>query len=207
MNTWKAAVIFTAGMGCGILATRSYFARKYKEIADEEIKAMETVMQKRTEKQEEEPKNNDESAAPEVYSSSLDGWKGRKEELVNYNKQTESYISSVPTTTSAIQSRLDELEKKMAEQEHPSEDNADEQYEITSMDWLDDGMYDKVILTYFVGDDTVVNEAGMIDDVDMSIGMEQFEIFKSREDYEMYIRNPNLGIDYNIVKDPGCYHE
>ena len=65
--------------------------------------------------------------------------------------------------------------EKLAEAEHPEEEHG-EQYEITSMDWLDDPFYDKVELTYYVGDDTMANEAGQIDDVDMSIGMEMFEI-------------------------------
>ena len=200
MNTnVKIMAAFAAGIGCGVLATYSFFKNKYSRIADEEISAMESVLHEKKKKDE---KNDDNWMNPVINIEK------RSNELTNYNKITENYISSVPPKENHIEERIEHMHEemtKLAESEHPKEEIG-EQYEITSMDWLDDPFYDKVILTYFVGDDTVSNEAGQIDDVGMSIGMEQFELFRDSEDNERYIRNPSLGIDYNIVKDMGCYH-
>lgn len=197
------AAAFAVGIGCGVLATYSFFRSKYEKLHNEEVAAIEEVMRKKREKEKAE-----EEKAYEETGSTIVEIKKRTDDLTNYSNVTASYISSVPPTDSEMENRIGNMHDKMeelAESEAPKEEPG-EQYEITSMDWLDDPFYDKVELTYYVGDDTVANEAGQIDDVGMSIGMEIFEVFKEREDPEMYVRNPSLGIDYNIVKDMGCYH-
>lgn len=194
---------FAAGIGCGVLATYSYFRTKYEKIHNEEVAAIDAVMRREREKEKDIQEKNLEKTGSTIVDMAR-----RSTELTNYNKMTENYISSVPPADNEIENRIANMHDKMeklAEAEHPEEEHG-EQYEITSMDWLDDPFYDKVELTYYVGDDTMANEAGQIDDVDMSIGMEMFEIMKDKEEPEMYIRNPSLGIDYNVVKDMGCYH-
>lgn len=194
---------FAAGIGCGVLATYSYFRTKYEKLYNEEVAAIDAIMRKEREKDKDISEKTFEQTG-----STIVNMEKRSNELTNYNQMTENYISSVPPAENEIENRISNMHDKMeklAEGEHPVEESG-EQYEITSMDWLDDPFYDKVELTYYVGDDTVANEAGQIDDVGMSIGMEMFEILKDRDDPEMYIRNPSLGIDYNVVKDMGCYH-
>lgn len=194
---------FAAGIGCGVAATYVYFRDKYRKIADEEIAAVNKLMREIREK--------DNDISEETFKqtgSSIINMEKHYNDVTNYNKMTENYISSVPPADNEMEKRISAMHDKMeklAEEEYPKEEIG-EQYEITSMDWLDDPLYEKAELTYFIGDDTVINEAGQIDDVGMSIGMEMFDIFKDRDDPEMYIRNPSLGIDYNIVKDMGCYH-
>ena len=195
----KLAAVFTAGIGCGVLTTYSYFKNKYMKLVDEELDAVCKIMDEQKEK---------EKKVVEKEGTSIVEMQKRSNELVNYSNITDNYISSVPPNENAIEERLEHMHQKMedlAEQQHPEEGEG-EQYEITSMDWLDDAFFDKIVLTYYVGDDTVANETGLIDDVGMSIGMEEFERFKDSDDVERYIRNPALGIDYNIVKDMGCYH-
>lgn len=195
----KIIAAFAAGIGCGMITSYTFFKNKYKKIADEEIAAYESLMK------ESKPK---ESETQDNWKNPVINLEKRTNELTNYNKITDNYISSVPPVENMIEERLEHMHQKMnelAEKEHPEEETG-EQYEITSMDWLDDAFYDKVILTYYTGDDVLANEAGLIDDVDMSIGMELFDIFKNRDETEMYVRNPALGIDYNVVKEMGCYH-
>lgn len=199
----KVVVAFAAGIGCGVLATYSFFQDKYRKIADEEIDAMKHIFKTEREKEQKKEETSNESWVNPVINMEK-----RSNELTNYNKITENYISSVPPGDNAIEERIEHMHQKMeelAKGEFPKEEPG-EQYEITYMDWLDDAMYDKVVLTYYVGDDTVANEVGQIDDIGMSIGMELFEAFKENESMETFIRNPALGIDYNVIKDMGCYH-
>ncbi len=194
---------FAAGIGCGVLATYSYFHTKYEKLYNEEMAALDAVMRERKEKDKDISEKTFEQTG-----STIVNMEKRSNELTNYNKMTESYISSVPPADNEIENRIADMHDKMeklAEAEHPVEESG-EQYEITSMDWLDDPFYDKVELIYYVGDDTMANEAGQIDDVGMSIGMEMFEYIKNSDKFDVYIRNPSLGIDYNVVKDMGCYH-
>ena len=199
----KMLAVFTAGIGCGVSATYIYFRDKYKRRMDEELRAMDKIMRELREK-----KDTEEEKAFEQTGSSIVEMEKRSNELTNYCKATESYISSVPPSDDEMEKRIGKMHDKMedlAEKEYPKEEPG-EQYEITSMDWLDDPFYDKVELTYYVGDDTLANEVGQIDDVEMSIGIEMLELVKNSDDPEKYIRNPSNGIDYNVVKDMGCYH-
>ena len=197
------AAAFAVGIGCGVAATYSYFRSKYEKQYNEEVAALDEVLRKKREKDKAE-----EEKAYEETGSTIVEMKKRTDDLTNYNKATSNYISSAPPSDKEIEERIGNMHDKMeelAEAEHPKEEPG-EQYEITSMDWLDDPFYDKVELTYYVGDDTLVNEAGQIDDVGMSIGMDMFERVKNSDQFDLYIRNPSLGIDYNVVKDMGCYH-
>ena len=199
----KLMAAFAAGIGCGIGTTYSYFRAKYKKKLYEELEAMDRIMAEYREKN----KKTEEKAFKQTGSSIVEMEK-RSNELTNYCKETKTYISSVPPSDNEIEKRIGNMHDKMenlAENEYPKEEPG-EQYEITSMDWLDDPFYDKVELTYYVGDDTLTNEVGQIDDVEMSIGIEMLELFKESDDPEKYIRNPSNGIDYNVVKDMGCYH-
>ena len=199
----KYLAVFTAGIGCGVAATYIHFRDMYKKRTEEELRAMDKVMKELREK-----KTTEEEKAFEQTGNSIVEMEKRSNELTNYCKATESYISSVPPGDNEIEGRIEKLRDKIekeAEKEYPKEEPG-AQYEITSMDWLDDPFYDKVELIYYVGDDTVANEVGQVDDIDMSIGMEMLELFKNSDDVEKYIRNPSNGIDYNIVKDMGCYH-
>lgn len=199
----KIGAAFAAGLGCGVAATYLYFRDMYKKKIDDELRSMEKILREMREKN-----TSEEEKAFEQTGNSIVEMEKRSNELTNYCKATKAYISSVPPADNEMEERIGKLHDRMekaAEGEYPKEEPG-EQYEITSMDWLDDPFYDKVILTYYVGDDTVANEAGQIDDIDMSIGMEMFELFKDSDDMEKYIRNPSNGIDYNIVKEMGCYH-
>lgn len=199
----KTIAAFAAGIGCGIAATYTYFRTKYKKRTEEELEAMDKIMRDLREK-----KKDISEETFEKTGNSIVEMEKHKTELTNYNKVTENYISSVPPGENEIEKRIGRMHDKMeklAEGENPKEEPS-EQYEITSIDWLDDPFYDKVELTYYVGDDTMANEVGEIDDIDMSIGMEMFELVKNGDEPEMYIRNPSNGIDYNVVKDMGCYH-
>lgn len=197
------AAAFAVGIGCGVVATYSYFRSKYEKLHNEEMAALDAVMRKKREQEKAE-----EEKAYEETGSTIVEMEKKSNELTDYTKHTESYISSAPPSEKEMEERIGKMHDKMeelAEAESPKEEPG-EQYEITSMDWLDDPFYDKVELTYYVGDDTLANEVGQIDDVDMSIGMEMFERLKNSSEAEIYIRNPSSGIDYNVVKDMGCYH-
>lgn len=181
MNGLKILAAFAAGLGCGILATRSYFDKKYKDIADEEIESMKEVIDRKK------------------------GIERESEEMVKqYHREVEGYVSSVPPTD--IREMVEKAVEKTAS---PTEDDAP--VEISSDEWLSDGYYDKFSMTYYEGDDVLImddggDEDGPFADIDDTIGIDIFEAFRSGKESEIFVRNPNTGIDYDVVKDPRSYN-
>ena len=179
MNGIKILVAFATGIGCGIAATRTYFAKKYKDIADEEIESMRKELRRTLEYREDKKEYVDKVS---YYQSSDDG-------------------STVPPRTDYIRRKT---EADIAAAQAPSEQ--DEPYAIDSMDYLNDGIYDKVGLTFYEGDAVLLDEAGNEVTVDETIGGNLYDIFREGNDLEMFVRNPDNGIDYDVVRDPGYYH-
>ena len=70
--------------------------------------------------------------------------------------------------------------------------------------------YDTLQLTYFMGDRKLVDEDAddVIDEVDLHIGEENLKIFDEfPEATSLYIRNDELKMDFEILKDDFCYEE
>ena len=70
--------------------------------------------------------------------------------------------------------------------------------------------YSHVTLTYYEGDGSVVEEdEALVDDVDTLIGPDALEMFgrRSGDRNTVFIRNPRLNIDYEVVRENGSYGE
>lgn len=179
MEALKILAAFAAGIGCGILATRTYFSKHYKDMADSEIESVIENYKERDKKRIEKAKKKEE------------------EDKTMYNNVTKSYISSAPPTINA-------------KEEHPEDDEPEEPYQITSMDFFDDAEYDKESVTYYV-DECLVgpNDEGGEDllVIDTTIGTDAIELLKNGFDdgSALYIRNPKLGVDYEVSKSYASY--
>lgn len=183
MEAIKILAAFAAGLGCGVLATRSYFKTRYESFANEEI---ESVIENFKKKIDEDVKKMEENREKE------------------YSKVVDSYISPVPPS---------KIVKD--EEEHPEDDIPDEPYQITSMEYMDDGDYDKKVATYYVDDEALVvdtddvSEDGELADVGRTIGKDNIEILLAGFDdgSALYVRNPSLGVDYEVSKSYASYSE
>ena len=194
MELLRIMAVFTAGVGCGVLATRSYFKTRYETFANEEIESVKDIYSKKLE----EADNKMEES-------------NKKEAQKEYNEAVEPYISSVPPSDL---SHRDEYEKKMSEAESPQDDILDYPYQITSMEYMDDGGVDKKVATYFVDDEVLivdgeVSDDGEIADIDQTVGQDNIEILLTGFDdgSALYVRNPMNGVDYEVTKSYASYSE
>ena len=190
MKALAIIAAFAAGGACGVLATKLYFQDKYRHMADSEIESVIDIYRKKTE--ELEKKYQDKESL--------------KEEKRSYDKQVENYISSAPLD--AVIDR--EAAEKTA---HPEDDEPEEQYQITSMDFFDDSEYDKVNLTYYINDEALVGpsdkSAEDILDIGSTIGQDAIDLISNGFDdgSALYIRNPKLGTDYEVTKSYISYKD
>lgn len=188
MNLIHISVAFATGIGCGILATRSYFDKKYQAIADEEIESMRDVLDRKREERENE--------------------KATEAMVHDYHRQVDNYVSSVPPATNDI---VKKVEKESQKNVGPTEE--DGPFEIDTEAWLNDGFFDKLGMTYFAGDgvlvldDIATDSTGPFAEVEDTIGIDIFEDFINSEELEIFVRNPDTGIDYDVVKDFRSYND
>lgn len=89
------------------------------------------------------------------------------------------------------------------------ERQSDEPY-IIHVDEFMSSTYDQVTLTYFVADDTLVDEREhMVDDIDGLVGQNHLGMFGrgSKDDNIVYIRNEVIMTDFEVIQSESSYAE
>jgi arginine deiminase len=67
----------------------------------------------------------------------------------------------------------------------------------------------KKIISYFEDDGVCMDNdtKEVLDNVAKDIGIDNLELINTEGNDEIYIRNEQLGIDYNVVSEPGSYED
>ena len=68
--------------------------------------------------------------------------------------------------------------------------------------------HEKDTLTYYAGDDTLADSMDeIVDDSDYKIGENGLDFFgwRSYDENVVYVRNENIGVDFEVLHDPGRY--
>ena len=81
-------------------------------------------------------------------------------------------------------------------------------YLISEEDYIEDTMNVKKIISFFEEDEVYMDNdtKEVLDNVGKDIGMDNVEQL-NMDGNEIYVRNEQLGIDYNIVSEPGSYED
>lgn len=200
MDILKYALCVAAGIGIGVLGTKTYFDTKYAKRADEEIDAAIDDMQNRLQKYIDEP--CEEEPVEEVvrndhgeYLASVLYSEKSEQPPVNYNKMSDEVID--------ISDKL----KTIKETAHPEDDEPCEAYAIDSDDYISDGGYSKQALTWYEVDEVLADIADDIVDVNSTIGEDNLKDFIWSGMEEMYFRNPKTSIDYEVSRSEESYKE
>ena len=82
-------------------------------------------------------------------------------------------------------------------------------YLISMDDYNTDTKYIKKIVSLFEDDEVCMDNdtKEVMDNVAKDIGIDNLEYIAQNGDSEIYVRNDQLGIDYNIVSEPGSYED
>lgn len=177
-----------AGIGIGVLCTKSYFEKRESERADSEIESMKKTMRRIEDKNDE----NSDILEPKIVVSNMI----QKDDAVNSLQQYHTFSTA----------------KNVAEGEHPREEDVIKPYFI-DIDDFDRPMlgYAKKELQYYMDDGTLVDEGENVDDdgqvisiVD-TVGAANLESFENSLESCCYIRNEQLKEDYEISKVFGSY--
>lgn len=197
MKNSVCAIIFTVvGAGIGVLATAKYFDKKYKAIADEEIKSVREefgkTIKNRTEKDASEKDiSKDEEKKPTTRdTTSIDNYKNVVEAF-NYSGVTEKEQKEM----------VDKLKEKYNDPSTVAPVEPD--IRVISPDELGlNPEYEIISLTYYVGDDTLADDVDdAINDIDATVGEQALRSFGEYEDDAVHVVNDTLKCYYEILKD------
>ena len=186
-NTLNKIMIFSAGVAIGSVVTWKLVKTKYEQLAQKEIESVREAFEanetKEVAKEEvvedlEEPDESEKDAELKQYKATLMG---------------AGYLAE-----------HDELLNK-----EEVYDNMDRPYVISPDDYGDpDVGYDTESLDYFEGDGVLTDSFGeVIENVDELVGADFANHFGDYEKDSVFIRNDEMEVDYEILRDYRSYSE
>lgn len=202
MNSIERVGIFVAGAVVGVLASKAYF----KKQADDEIRQMrDYVNKKEAQLKEKEKEHSDWQEFDDEDTSSPDNFAS----LAKDEEAKAAYFKYATTTpiNDIKKEDFDEMKERLEKGEHPEEEH-DEPY-ILSVEEFEDGRpgYDSIGLSYYDGDDSLVDDSEELVDVDETVGADNLKAFADSDEDSMYIRNDKLGVDYEIIRVDGNFYD
>ena len=183
MKFLKGAAIFLLGCGSGAAVSYIYFNKKYEEkkLELEEIK---------------EHYNN------KIYSE-IDS---KESEAII---KQEGYISYDNLTAVDVRTVIKEVSEEAMIEDRPRDDYPQEPIVINESDYSETELsFEKADLDYYLDDGALVDETDALIEIEDAIGYDILEAFINNENEDIiYVRNANLGTDYQIKKVSGSYSE
>ena len=188
----RDTVIFVAGAVIGGVAAYIYAKRKYEKICDEEIESMREFYQEPYERPEKEEKNESISHKYRL-TDEINRAKA------NYSQLTKDYHEAPSQEEQETMELMSNPYPFMAD--HHPEEPAINPYVILGEQFVNEKRnFDKITLMYYAGNGVLVDQTETVQqDIDELIGRESLNHFGESEDNTLYVRNENLGNDYEVI--------
>lgn len=202
-NLGKGLLVFIIGVGFGIIGTRRYMGPQMRDLEDELEEYYQANKKSPNKNGDDNGEKicNDESVATNEVGH--DGYivqdQSNRVPVLNtdkYKKLAKQYGNYEQTESD--KERMEHLDKVGI-----GHDRDEYPGVITMEEFLEDSIYDKLTIYYYEDDDTLADEEGAcIADVASIIGDDALNSFgEGSEDPEVvYVRNPMLGIDYEVIR-------
>lgn len=187
------AGIFAAGLGIGFFAGKKFYQEKYRKMADEDIASVNEMTTRRINDMKKAIMDLDADEEENVEISTTEDIEYISDEELKTNERIVMQYNKAVKKEGEVESIRQKPTKAMI-------------YVISEEEYMEEGDYDKVSLEYFEGDKTLVDDRDIpVDDPDAIIGKGTLDDFVISDDAEMYVRNDNISIDYELTKSEGCY--
>lgn len=189
------AGIFAAGLGIGFFAGKKFYQEKYRKMADEDIASVNEMTTRRINDMKKAIMDLDADEEENVENSTTEDIEDISDEELKTNERIVMQYNKAVKKEGEVESIRQKPTKAMI-------------YVISEEEYMEEGDYDKVSLEYFEGDKTLVDDRDIpVDDPDAIIGEGTLDDFVISDDAEMYVRNDNISIDYELTKSEGSYRD
>ena len=194
----KNLFIFVGGVGLGAVSTFFIMKDKCDKLVEEETSSIKKYYEDKyaTEKKEVEKEKKKEVEKEEDYIDPVPD--SGMMIMVDANEKGE------PDYNQIIQKlNYNEFSTKTSETK-----KAKRPYIITEEEYIEDTTYVKKIISCFEDDMVCMDNdtKEILENVARDIGQDSLETL-NEDGNEIYVRNEMLGIDYNIVSEPGSYED
>lgn len=187
-ETLIRVAIFSVGVGVGVVASMTYFDKKYQKLADEEIESCRQAFSK-----------------PRVIFTEKDIVTNPEKDVEIDPLVTNVYSSSVQFETKAYS---DYYAPKKVEEAKTLSPKEDEPFDISVDEYEEDMEFMKVTLNLYLSDGALVyEETEELADEGSTVGQENLDAFVRTSFSSAYFRNPKNNIDYEVIKVDGSYRE
>lgn len=220
----KGILIYAMGLSVGYLVANIMLKDKYAKIADTEIGLMKEYYEKKYKCKEDTEEVKEDK--PKERPLFVDPEKDKVDPLkTNYRKMTKHYDDPASIADEedepmdpedAEAERLSNLANGIDTQPHR---RPEDKIYIIDFDEFTEGHsfhhndvlteYEQLTLTYYAGDDTLLDDADeMVDDPMSLVSNSLYNFgFLSGNDNVVYVRNERIGVDFEIIRVEGCYKE
>lgn len=183
----KNIIFFLSGVALGSVATYFIVKDKYEEQMNDETEQIKTYYENKYKVEEEE---KPEELNEEFVKSNLENLRKEDDEEPDY----QGIIQGL---------NYNQFSTKVGDKP------AKRPYQISMDDYNTDTKYIKKVVSFFEDDEVCMDNdtKEVMDNVTKDIGMDNLELINIDGTGEIYIRNDQLGIDYNIVSEPGSYED
>lgn len=207
----KYGLIWASGVIVGAVGTYFGMKRYFEDRYDEERQELIGIYLKKDGGKSASLKPGNESPASQIDPAVFDK---HYIDPKSYKDYTSMYggddISDEKDPDTVIKQNLIAKESiDMASKEHPAESGLRRPRIITE-DEFDEHVpaYDRVTLEYYTEDDILVETLNFRQvDISQTVSAENLEYFDNIQDEVMYVRNDELGIDYEVCKNFESYEE
>lgn len=181
-DIFKCGIAFGIGAAIAYIVTSKILDKKYRKIADDEIKSMKEYYSKKYDGN--ESTDGNESADEDA------------EDKETTDEKPNPYHTDCPEL-------INEFYKKYAPQNNEDESP---KIRIIAPDTIGDAGFEIVSMVYYGADSTLVDSNGeIITDFDDLIGADSISRIGEYGDESVCVRNYTLQKDYEILYDPGYY--
>lgn len=182
---------FGAGCALGVLGTKTYFERKYRDIADNEIESVKEVYKRKTIALEGEEQKEAISGKVVLGQTSI----ASKEP-----SETGLFLNMTPEHMKSMQINYNTMSNDIVDDIHPTE-GPDKPYFITidEFDEVNDG-FTKLEYSYYMDDSTLVSADDEVISAADTIGVDNLELFENMDEDACFIRNEFVSTDYEVTK-------
>lgn len=165
---------FVAGGLVGFFGAMSYYKKKYEQISNEEIESVRQMYKDKLALAEKEHEEHEEKKNNELSIEE------KKKEKAKY---------------------LDLVKRYNGDEEDEEDDEDTEPYEIAPEQFGEDPTYNQVRLTYYADGSLVDEDNELVERPEYMVGLKYKALLGSSDDGRIYIRNEELGTDYEINAD------
>lgn len=221
-NVLIASATFVAGAALGSIVSWSLLKNKYKQIADEEIESVKEIFKDKTKEL------NDKLEELNTYN-------GKVKETLNNTPESEApkqgvvkfaesrpYVGYGEAFNKEVNQNLNDINKEISEKAKDIVNDCNNIVQggndkvmprtpyVIKPEEFDIGDYEVITLRYYDDDVVTVDNTGRVlteDEIEECVGLDSLTHFGEYEEDSVFVRNDDLRIDYEILRDEDDYYD